>query len=118
MLNVAPVRREYETLPGLNRLGIPAVAPLPTGETDDTRRLVERFGEAILAAGLHNGQQSIYVSPDKLVEVARFLHDDPALQYEALTDVSSMDRSKLPISPGDARFQTVYQLRSTTANNI
>ena len=33
MLNVAPVRREYETLPGINRLGIPAVAPLPTGET-------------------------------------------------------------------------------------
>ncbi len=114
MLNVAPVRREYETLPGINRLGIPAVAPLPTGETDDTRRIVERFGEAILAAGLHNGQQSIYVSPDKLVEVARFLHDDPALQYEALTDVSSVDRSKLPISPGDARFQTVYQLRSYT----
>ncbi|MEZ4633834.1 MAG: hypothetical protein R2856_02440 [Caldilineaceae bacterium] len=36
-LNTSPLYRPYETLPGLNMPGIPAVAPLPTGETDDTR---------------------------------------------------------------------------------
>jgi NADH dehydrogenase I D subunit len=34
------------------------------------------------------------------------------LAYEALVDVTSIDRSMLPIDAGEERFQTVYQLRS------
>ncbi len=110
MLNVSPRQRAYETLPGLNPLGIPAVAPLPTGESDDTQRLVERFGDAILAAGMHHGQQVVYVKPEQLVALAEFAKRDPKLQYEAIVDVSSVDRSELPAD--GARFHTVYQLRS------
>ena len=112
MLNVSPIRRPYEVLPGLNVPGIPAVAGLPTGETEDTRRVVERFGQAIPAAGLHNGLQTIYVRPGNLVEVVRFLKEDPQLAYEAFIDVTAVDRLKLPIGHGEARFHTVYQLRS------
>ena len=43
-LDVAPIVRSYETQRTLNPPGIPGLAPLPTGETDDTRRLCERFG--------------------------------------------------------------------------
>ncbi len=110
MLNVSPRQRPYETLPGLNPLGIPAVAPLPTGESEDTRRLAERFGDAILAAGMHHGQQVVYVKPEQLVALAEFAKSDPKLQYEAIVDVSSVDRSDLPAD--GARFHTVYQLRS------
>ncbi len=110
MLNVSPRQRPYETLPGLNPLGIPAVAPLPTGESEDTRRLAERFGDAILAAGMHHGQQVVYVKPEQLVALAEFARSDPKLQYEAIVDVSSVDRSELPAD--GARFHTVYQLRS------
>ena len=112
MLNVSPRYREYEVLPNLHDIEIPALAPLPTGETEDTRRIVERFGEDILAAGEHLGQQIVYVKPERLVELAQFVHDDPALAYEALIDVTAIDRLKLPIPKGDARFHTVYQLRS------
>jgi NADH dehydrogenase I D subunit len=114
MLNVSPRYREYETLPGINDPSIPALPPLPTGETADTTRIVERFGEDILAAGLHNGQQVVYVKPAKLQELAEFVRTEPQLAYEALTDVSAIDRLKLPIDPADARFVTVYQLRSYT----
>lgn len=110
MLNVSPRQRPYETLPGLTPLGIPAVASLPTGESDDTRRLAERFGDAILAAGMHHGQQVVYVKPEQLVALAEFARSDPKLQYEAIVDVSSVDRSELPAD--GARFHTVYQLRS------
>ena len=110
MLNVSPRTRAYETLPGLNPLGIPAVAPLPSGESPDTARIVERFGTALLAAGLHNGQQVVYVAPGQLVALAEFVRQDPQLCYEALIDVSAVDRSELPVS--DQRFHTVYQLRS------
>ena len=112
MLNVSPRYRAYETLPGINDPSIPALAPLPTGESEDTTKIVERFGEDILAAGLHNGQQVVYVKPEKLVELAEFVKHDPSLAYEALIDVTALDRLKLPISGEDARFQTVYQLRS------
>jgi NADH-quinone oxidoreductase subunit C/D len=112
MLNVSPIRRPYETLPSLNDPSIPAVAPLPTGETEDTTRIVERFGEDILAAGLHNGQQVVYVKPEKLVELAQFVKTDPQLDYKALVDVTAVDRLRLPISSDDARYQGVYQLRS------
>jgi NADH dehydrogenase I D subunit len=126
MLNVSPRYREYETLPGINDPTIPALPPLPTGESDDTKQIVERFGEDIVVAGLHHGQQIVYVKPEKLVELANFVKDEPSLAYEALIDVTAIDRLKLPISGEDARFQTVYQLRSyarkqhlmiVTANN-
>ncbi len=112
MLNVSPKQREYETLPGLNVPSIPALAPDPTGETEDTKRIVERFGDTILKAGEQSGQQVVYVGPDHLLEVAQFIKSDPHLTYEALVDVSALDRLKLPIHADDSRFQTVYQFRS------
>jgi NADH dehydrogenase I D subunit len=115
MLNVSPVHRPYETLPGLNDPRIPAVAPLPTGETEDIQKIVERFGEDILAAGLHNGQQIVYVEADRLIDLARFVKTEPSLAYEALVDVTAVDRLKLPIpreGEGSERFHTVTQLRS------
>ncbi len=114
MLNVSPRHREYETLPGLNNPAIPACAPLPQGETEDTARIVERFGDDVLAAGLHLGQQIVHIRPERLLELANFVRSDEKLAYEALTDVSAIDRSQLPIDESDARFQTVYQLRSYT----
>ena len=113
MLNTSPRIREYENLPGVVRVDIPAVAPLPTGETADTTRIVERFGENILAAGMHNGAQTIYVKPEQLLELAEFVRTDEKLQYEALVDVTAVDRSQLPIGNAE-RFHTVYQLRSYT----
>src|SRR5689334_15176209 len=104
MLNVSPRYREYETLPGINDPSIPALAPLPEGESEDTKKIVERFGEDIIVAGLHNGQQIVYVKPEKLVELAEFVKSDPALAYEALIDVTAIDRLKLPIAADEARF--------------
>jgi NADH dehydrogenase I D subunit len=112
MLNVSPMRRDYETLPGINDPSIPAAAPLPSGESDDTKRIVERFGEDIIAAGLHHGQQVVYVEPNRLRDLATFLKQEPALAYEALIDVTAVDRLKLPLAQNAQRFHTVYQFRS------
>jgi len=112
MLNVSPLHRDFETLPGLNNPSIPALAPKPIGETEDTRRIVERFGDDILEAGEQNGIQLVYVKPERLVELATFVRDDQKLAYEMLADVSSVDASKLPLSPDAKRFSTVYQFRS------
>ncbi len=110
MLNVAPAFRPYETLPNLNDIGIPAVAPLPSGDTDETLRLRERFGATLIAAGLYNKQTFVWVRPAQLLEVVSFLKLE--MGYNALTDVTAVDCSKLPIGQNDSRFLTVYQLRS------
>lgn len=115
-LNVAPTFRPYETQRTLNPPGIPAVAPLPAGETGDTQRIAERFGDGILAAGLHNGSQTVYIKPEQLKALATFLRDDSQLQYESLIDVTAVDRSQLPVEANDARFQAVYQFRSYARN--
>ena len=114
-LDVAPVFRTYETQRTLNPPGIPALAPMPAGETEDIRQIRERFGEDIVAAGLHHGNQVVLVEPAQLKALATFLRDDPGLKYETLIDVTSVDRSRLPLN-GDARFQTVYQFRSYSRN--
>ena len=114
-LDVAPVVRAYETQRTLNPPGIPALASLPEGDTKDTRRICQQFGEDIVAAGLHNGNQVVLVNPGQLKALATFLHDDPELSYETLIDVTSVDRSRLPLD-GEARFQAVYQFRSYSRN--
>ncbi len=117
-LNTSPLHRAHETLPSLNRIDIPAVAPLPTGETDDTRQIVEHFGEDVMAAGLHNGTQVVYVQPSRLVDLARFINSESQLAYESLIDVSAIDRAKLPIGEGETRFQGVYQFRSYSRKKL
>ncbi len=117
MLNVSPLYRENEVLPGLNDPTIPAVAPMPSGETPDIDKIVARFGDDILSAGTHNGQQQVYVKPEKLRDLIQFIKDEPSLAYEALLDVSSIDASQLPQQIADARYQTVYQLRSYSRKN-
>ncbi|MCB0138450.1 MAG: NADH-quinone oxidoreductase subunit D, partial [Caldilineaceae bacterium] len=57
-------------------------------------------------------QQIVYVQPDQLLNLAKFLKEDAELAYEALIDVSAVDCSKLPQPLNGRRFQTVYQLRS------
>ncbi len=115
-LDVAPIVRSYETQRTLNPPGIPALAPLPSGETEDTKRLSERFGGEVVAAGLHHGNQVVQVKPAQLKAIAAFLRDDPQLQYETLIDVTGVDRSRLPLNGDDAVFQTVYQFRSYARN--
>ncbi len=115
-LDVAPIIRTYETQRTLNPPGIPALAPPPTGETDDLLQISERFGKNIVAAGLHNDNPVIHVKPAQLKALATFLRDDPNLSYETLIDVTGVDRSRLPLDGDDARFQTVYQFRSYSRN--
>ena len=38
--------------------------------------IVEQFGEDILAAGMQNGSQVVYVKPERLLEFAEFVRSD------------------------------------------
>jgi NADH-quinone oxidoreductase subunit C len=69
-------------------------------------RVRERFPEAVAAANA----VWLEVTPAALVEVARFLRDDPELALDQATNVTSVDWIDY--------FEVVYHLQSITRNQI
>ena len=111
LLNVSPVDRLYETLPNLDDISIPARAPQPDGETEDTQAIAAAFGARILAAGLQHDLPFVHVAPADLQDLVTWLRDGE-LAYTTLIDITAVDLSELPDPDPDVRFQTVYLLRS------
>jgi len=70
--------------------------------------LRERFPDDVPAVDDYRGDASAVVRPHALLEVARFLRDAPALDFDLLLDVTAVDY--LGQQP---RFEVVYHLLST-----
>lgn len=71
--------------------------------------LKARFPDSVLS--VHDdtvrGELSVRVVADHMVEIATFLHDDPAMAFDHITDVCSAD---YPDDP--ERFEVIYHLLS------
>ena len=72
-------------------------------------RIKSRFPEAVLAVqeDKQRGDLSVRVAAPRLLEVARFLHDDPAAAFDHITDICSAD---YPDDP--ERFEVIYHFLS------
>ncbi len=71
------------------------------------RRLRERFGEAILSADAGGLHPHVVVAPSGWRGAARFLRDDPELEFDFLRCISGVDE------PKQGRLVSVYDLIST-----
>ncbi len=78
-----------------------------------TEKLKTRFPDAVLGVESFKGETTVTLKADSLLETARFLRDDPDLQYNLLLDVYGMDRHRLGLSP---RFAAQYELFSIPKN--
>ncbi len=71
--------------------------------------LKARFPDAVFS--VHHdtvrGELSVRVAADRILEVATFLHDDPGMAFDHMTDVCSAD---YPDDP--ERFEVLYHLLS------
>jgi NADH-quinone oxidoreductase subunit C len=76
------------------------------------RRLLDRHAGAVLATHARLGDATALVDKERLVEVMRFLRDDPELAFEMLTDLTCVDY--LGETP---RFEMVYHLYSVAKNH-
>ena len=76
------------------------------------RRLLDAHAEAVTATHAELGDATAVVREFYLLEVMRFLRDDPALAFEMLSDVCAVDY--LPRVP---RFEVVYHLYSVAKNH-
>jgi NADH dehydrogenase I D subunit len=76
-------------------------------------KLHARLPGAVREVREFRGDTTVSLDRAALVEAARFLRDDPELQYDLLVDLTSVDRSRLGLEP---RFATVYELYSIPTN--
>jgi NADH-quinone oxidoreductase subunit C len=80
---------------------------------DDLSALGERFSEAITGMREGLGEVSAYVVPSFILEVCRFLRDDPRFQFNLLSDLTGVDLG-LDQEP---RFEVIYHLYSIPLNH-
>lgn len=78
-------------------------------------RLREVLPEALLTTHALHGDATAGVAPDRIVDVARLLREDPLLRFEMLTDLCAVDH--LGATADDtARFEVVYHFYSVERN--
>jgi NADH-quinone oxidoreductase subunit C len=71
------------------------------------RRIKDAFPNGFTNAVEWRGDLAVTVTPDVFHSVARFLHDDPALDFDYIVHVSSVDWPE-----EDERFEVVYEFYS------
>ncbi|NWG22714.1 MAG: NADH-quinone oxidoreductase subunit C [Chloroflexi bacterium] len=72
-------------------------------------RLRTALPDAITGSAEFRGDLSVFVRPARIVDVARFLRDDPALRYNFLENLCGVD-----YSGREPRFEVVYHVLSFT----
>jgi NADH-quinone oxidoreductase subunit C len=86
----------------------------------DTATLLQsELGPAVTGVTLNGPDLSVTVEPAQLVEVCRFLRDDPRLRFEILNDVTGTDYlepdpKKVAKAGFDPHLEVVYHLSSFT----
>jgi NADH-quinone oxidoreductase subunit C len=80
-------------------------------ESITLKKIRERFSEQIVEIHSSLGQDTVVIAKEALFELARFLKEDPELQYNFLMDVTAVDY--LPRNP---RFEVVYHFFSLPNN--
>ena len=86
--------------PALDDLGSPLLA-----------RLIRGVPGAVLGVHAQVGDLTASVDASRLLEVMRFLRDDPAAAFDMLMDLTAVDYQGYPGRSG-ARFEMVYHLYS------
>ena len=84
---------------------------------DITTVLAQKFGDRIKAKNLEVKDPFVVVEPGDLLEVCRFLRDDPRLAFEMLNCVSGVDYlepdpKKAPKAGFDPHLEVVYHIQS------
>jgi len=84
---------------------------LPDGE-QAIQRIRERFPDAVLGVGSYRDQHWAELAGDRLVEVCRWLKEDPSTRFDYLVDVTAVHW------PEDERpMELVYHLFSYARND-
>ncbi|HET7586311.1 MAG TPA: NADH-quinone oxidoreductase subunit C [Gemmatimonadaceae bacterium] len=84
--------------------GVPHRGGAPNPSADALRA---RFGSAVHRVDVVWGETTVYIDPTRVLEIVRWLHDDPEQRYDYLSDVTAVEYrdAELPL-------EVVWHLRS------
>jgi NADH-quinone oxidoreductase subunit C len=71
-------------------------------------KIKEKFPEAVVSSAEYGGQASVVIKRESVLEVCRWLHDDPETSMDHLRDLCGVDW----LGKRDVRFEVVYHLYS------
>jgi NADH-quinone oxidoreductase subunit C len=74
--------------------------------------LTKKFGDAIEGTTNAQGDECAIVKREKLIDIATFLKDDPAMAFDAPVFVTCIDLLDSVDPDQEPRFEVCYQLRS------
>lgn len=73
-----------------------------------TDKIKERFTDDIINIKEFRGQFSVTLNKERILDMCRYLHDDPDLYFDYLVDICGVDY----LDKKDKRFEVVYHLYS------
>ena len=86
----------------------PRHVPDAGGDTNPSAAaLQQQFGDAIAGVHVVRGETNVIVANARLLDVVRWLHDDPAQRYEYLVDVTAVEFRDV-----EQPLEVVWHLRS------
>jgi NADH-quinone oxidoreductase subunit C len=74
----------------------------------------KRFPEEVLGIVEFRGQVSLVIRKERLLEICRWLHDDPELRFDYLKDLCGVDY----LGKKAVRFEVVYTLYSMSHRHM
>ncbi len=83
----------------------------PNPPLDVAERLRRQFPDEVLEVGEFRGEVTVLVRPDRIVDIATALRDDPATPFEMLTVVTGIHYLER-----DYDYEVLYHLYSLSAN--
>ncbi len=82
-------------------------------ESPRIQYLSETFSGMILESHAFRGDETVVIRGEGLLEIVRFLKDDPKLDFDFLADITAVDY----LGKKQPRFEVVYHLYSLRANH-
>lgn len=76
------------------------------------QKIQENHPEAFVSSSEALGELTVSVRRENLLEVCRFLHDDPSLDFDLIADICSVD-----FPNEEPRFEMVYHFYSIDKNH-
>jgi NADH-quinone oxidoreductase subunit C len=76
-------------------------------EPREVEKVRERFGEALKEVVYFRGEDTLVVAPEKILEICRFLKEDPEMGFDLLVDVTGIHFLEREYS-----YEVVYHLLS------
>jgi NADH-quinone oxidoreductase subunit C len=94
--------------PGSARPVTPRGVPNRGGDPNPSAAAVAaQFGEAVRRVEVVWGETTVYVDPARVLDVVRWLHDDPGQRYDYLADVTAVE-----YRDAEQPIEIVWHLRS------